>query len=306
MNWKGVMPAITTCFDKDLKIDHGFMAEHCRWLIDEGCTGIVALGSLGEGATLLFDEKVALLRNCRKALSSNVPLVAAISALSTAEAVRLAHAAADAGCDGLMVLPPYVYPSDWREMKAHLAAVLRATPLSCMLYNNPIAYVTDFLPEQVQELAQEHENLHAVKESSADVRRVSAIRALTGDRLALFVGVDDAILEAIPVGAVGWIAGLVNALPRESVDLFDLGMKGDREAAFALYRWFLPLLRMDTVVKFVQLIKLVQQEVGMGNTRVRPPRLELTGEELERTRALIRQALANRPSRQRATAPAGV
>ena len=306
MNWKGVMPAITTCFDKDLKIDHGFMAEHCRWLVDEGCTGIVALGSLGEGATLLFDEKIALLRNCRKALPSSAPLVAAISALSTSEAVRLAHAAADAGCDGLMVLPPYVYPSDWREMKAHMSAVLRATPLSCMLYNNPVAYVTDFLPEQIQELAQEHENLHAVKESSADVRRVSAIRALVGDRLALCVGVDDAILEAIPVGAVGWIAGLVNALPRESVDLFDLGTKGDREAAFALYRWFLPLLRMDTVVKFVQLIKLVQQEVGMGNTRVRPPRLELTGEELDRTRAIIRQALANRPSRQRTTAPAGV
>ena len=306
MNWKGVMPAITTCFDKDLKVDHGFMAEHCRWLIDEGCTGIVALGSLGEGATLNFDEKVAILKNCRKSLAPKVPLVAAISALSTAEAVRLAKAAQDAGCDGLMVLPPYVYPSDWREMKEHIAAVLRATPLSSMLYNNPIAYVTDFLPEQVQELAQEHENLHAVKESSADVRRVSAIRALTGDRLALFVGVDDAILEAIPVGARGWIAGLVNALPRESVDLFELGMKGDNDAAFALYRWFLPLLRMDTVVKFVQLIKLVQQEVGMGNTRVRPPRLELTGAELELNHAIIREALANRPARHRSTAPAGV
>ncbi len=306
MNWKGVMPAITTCFDKDLNVDHGFMAKHVRWLIDEGCTGVVALGSLGEGATLSFDEKIAILRNCRKALAPSVPLVAAISALSTAEAVRIAQAAEDAGCNGLMVLPPYVYPSDWREMKQHIATVLKATRLSCMLYNNPIAYVTDFVPEQVQELAQEHDNLHAVKESSADVRRVSAIRALVGDRLKLFVGVDDAILEAIPVGATGWIAGLVNALPRESVDLFDLGMKGDFKAAFALYRWFLPLLRMDTVVKFVQLIKLVQQEVGMGNARVRPPRLELVGEELERTRAIIREALANRPTQHRSTAPAGV
>jgi 1-pyrroline-4-hydroxy-2-carboxylate deaminase len=306
MNWKGVMPAITTAFDNDLNVDHGFMAKHVRWLIDEGCTGIVALGSLGEGATLQFEEKVAILRNCRKALATGVPLVAAISALSTSEAVRLTKAAEDAGCDGLMVLPPYVYPSDWREMKAHIAAVLRATPLSAMLYNNPVAYVTDFLPEQIQELAQEHENLHAVKESSADVRRVSAIRALVGDRLALCVGVDDAILEAISVGAVGWIAGLVNALPRESVDLFELGTKGNRDAAFALYRWFLPLLRMDTVVKFVQLIKLVQQEVGMGNARVRPPRLELTGQELEQTLTIIREALANRPTRQHTTAPAGV
>ena len=306
MNWKGVMPAITTGFNKDLTVDHGFMAKHVRWLIDEGCTGIVALGSLGEGATLSFDEKIAILRNCRKALAPGVPLVAAISALSTAEAVRIAQSAEDAGCNGLMVLPPYVYPSDWREMKQHIATVIKATKLSCMLYNNPIAYVTDFLPEQIQELAQEHDNLHAVKESSADVRRVSAIRALVGDRLKLFVGVDDAILEAIPVGATGWVAGLVNALPRESVDLFDLGMKGDFNAAFALYRWFLPLLRMDTVVKFVQLIKLVQQEVGMGNTLVRPPRLELTGEELKRAQATIREALANRSAHQRTTAPAGV
>src|SRR5512140_216754 len=254
MKWKGVMPAITTCFDKDLKVDHGFVADHCRWLIDEGCSGIVALGSLGEAATLQFDEKLAILQTCRKSLK-NAPLVAAISALSTAEAVRLAKAAEDAGCDGLMVLPPYVYPGDWREMKAHVSTVLRATRLSSMLYNNPVAYVTDFLPEQVAELAQEHDNLHAVKESSTDARRVSAIRALTGQRLEIFVGVDDAILEGIGVGASGWIAGLVNALPAESVELFNRGIRGESEAAFAIYRWFLPLLRMDTVVKFVQLIK---------------------------------------------------
>lgn len=295
MKWTGVMPAITTCFDNDLKVDHGFVADHCRCLIDEGCTGIVALGSLGEGATLQFDEKAAILQTCRKAVNDR-PLVAAISALSTAEAVRLAKAAEDAGCDGLMVLPPYVYPGDWREMKTHIATVLRATQLSSMLYNNPVAYVTDFLPEQIAELAQEHDNLHAVKESSTDARRVSAIRALTGNRLTICVGVDDAILEAIGVGATGWIAGLVNALPAESVALFDLGMRGDRDAAFELYRWFLPLLRMDTVVKFVQLIKLVQQEVGMGNARVRPPRLELTGQELEQSLSIIRQALAKRPS----------
>jgi len=295
MKWKGVMPAITTCFDKDLKVDHPFVADHCRWLIDEGCTGIVALGSLGEGATLQFDEKVAILQTCRKALK-NVPLVAAISALSTAEAVRLAKTAEDAGCDGLMVLPPYVYPGDWREMKTHISTVLRATRLSSMLYNNPVAYVTDFLPEQVAELAQEHDNLHAVKESSTDARRVSAIRALTGQRLEVCVGVDDAILEGIGVGASGWIAGLVNALPAESVELFNLGVRGESEAAFAIYRWFLPLLRMDTVVKFVQLIKLVQQEVGMGNARVRPPRLELTGTELQQTLAVIREALAKRPT----------
>src|SRR5206468_7476127 len=214
----------------------------------------------------------------------------------TAEAVRLAKSAEQHGCRGLMVLPPYVYKSDWREMKAHITAVLRATGLPCMLYDYPVAYGTDFLPEQIQELAGEHENLHSVKESSADVRRVTAIRALAGDRLALFVGVDDAIVEGIAVGAVGWIAGLVNALPRESVNLFNLALRGESAKVFALYAWFLPLLRMDTMPKFVQLIKLVQQEVGMGNARVRPPRLELAGAELEQALATIRAVLRSRPS----------
>src|SRR5215472_9988806 len=295
MKWRGVMPAITTCFDESLRVDHGFMAEHCRWLIDNGCTGIVALGSLGEGATLNFDEKVGVLRTCASAVKGRAPVVAAISSLSTAESVALAKQAGDLGCDGLMVLPPYVYQGDSREMLAHISTVLRATKLSCMLYNNPIAYGTDFLPEQIAQLAAENPNLQAVKESSADVRRVSAIRALVGEGLNLFVGVDDAILEGIGVGAVGWIAGLVNALPRESVDLFNYGIQGEREKAFEIYRWFLPLLRMDTVPKFVQLIKLVQEAVGMGNSRVRPPRLQLVAAELEEARAIIREALDNRP-----------
>ena len=164
-----------------------------------------------------------------------------------------------------------------------------------MLYNNPVAYGTDFLPEHIRELAMEHENLGAIKESSTDVRRVSAIRALVDRRLEIFVGVDDAVLEAIGVGATGWIAGLANALPRESVDLWNHGINGDREKAFNLYRWFLPLLRMDTVPHFVQLIKLVQAEVAMGNARVRPPRLELFGPELEQTRRTIQDALRARP-----------
>jgi len=295
MNWKGVMPAITTCFDQDLAVDHGFMADHCRWLLENGCTGIVTLGSLGEGATLSFEEKLQIVKTCVAAVRERAPVMASISGLATGEAVALAKAAADTGCDALMVLPPYVYQGDWREMKAHVSAVIEATPLSCILYNNPVAYGTDFIPEQIQELAQEHENLEAVKESSTDARRVSAIRALLGDRLELCVGVDDAIIEGIGVGAVGWVAGLANALPRESVELFNFAITGEREKAFDLYRWFLPLLRMDTVPNFVQLIKLVQSEVGMGNARVRPPRLELTGEDLHQTRKIIRDSLRSRP-----------
>jgi dihydrodipicolinate synthase/N-acetylneuraminate lyase len=295
MNWKGVMPAITTSFTAKLEVDYGFVARHCCWLLDNGCAGIVALGSLGEGATLSINEKEMLLRTCVDAVGGRAPVVASISALATSDAMALAKSAEELGCRGLMVLPPYVYRGDWREMKTYVAAVFKSTQLSCMLYNNPIAYGTDFLPEQIRELAVEHENFEAVKESSADVRRVSAIRALIGERLEILVGVDDAILEAIGVGATGWIAGLANALPRESVDLFDYGMSGQTEKAFELYRWFLPLLRMDTVVHFVQLIKLVQEEISVGNARVRPPRLELVGEELKQAREIIRNALGSRP-----------
>ena len=295
MNWKGVIPAITTALTDDLRVDHSFMKTHCRWLLDGGCSGIVALGSLGEGATLSFDEKVEVLRTCVDAVQDRGPVVASISALTTAEAVALAKLAAEVGCDGLMVLPPYVYQGNWREMKTHVATVFRATPLSCMLYNNPVAYGTDFLPEQICELAAEHENFEAVKESSTDARRVSAIRALLDHRLEISVGVDDAVVEAIGVGATGWIAGLANALPRESVDLFNFALNGEDEKAFDLYRWFLPLLRMDTVPNFVQLIKLVQQEVGFGTARVRPPRLELDGDELEEARKIICAALCSKP-----------
>jgi 1-pyrroline-4-hydroxy-2-carboxylate deaminase len=295
MNWKGVIPAITTAFNQDLTVDHGFIAKHCRWLLDNGCAGVVALGSLGEGATLSFDEKVEILRTSVGAIRGKSPVVAAISSLTTSEAVALAKAAADVGCDALMVLPPYVYQGNWREMKTHVVAVFKATPLSCMLYNNPVAYGTDFLPEQIRELAAEHENFEAVKESSADARRVAAIRALLDRRLEISVGVDDAVLEAAAVGATGWVAGLANALPRESADLFNYGINGEREKALDIYRWFLPLLRMDTVPNLVQLIKLVQAEVGMGNTRVRPPRLELVGEELEQTQKIIRTAFESKP-----------
>lgn len=295
MNWFGVMPAMTTAFDEHLQVDHAFMQRHAQWLLDHGCTGLVMLGSLGEAATLAFEEKVAVLKNMVATANGKAPIVAAISALSTTEAVSLAKAAEDAGCSGLMVLPPYVYRGDWREMKAHLAAVFRATPLSCMLYNNPVAYGTDFLPEHIAELAEAHKNFHSVKESSTDVRRVTAIRALVGERLKIFVGVDDAIVEGIAAGACGWIAGLVNALPAESVALFHLAYEGKTKETFELYRWFLPLLRMDTVPKFIQLIKLVQQELGVGNARVRPPRLEITGEELVETKKVIAEAMKHRP-----------
>lgn len=295
MNWKGVIPAITTNLKADLSVDHDALAAHCRWMIESGCTGIVCCGSLGEAQTLTFDEKIAVVRTAVAAVGERAPVALGIASLTTVEAVAMAKAAQAAGAKGLMVLPPYVYSSDWREMKAHVSAIIAATPLSCMLYNNPPAYKTDFLPEQIAELAAEHPNLRAVKESSGDVRRVTAIRAACGSRLDILVGMDDAIVEGVYAGAVGWIAGLVNAFPEESVALFDFAARGDKTRALALYKWFLPLLKLDTVPKFVQLIKWVQAEVGRGTPHVRPPRLELAGADLEHARAVLAKALEQRP-----------
>lgn len=296
VDWRGVLPAMTTAFNADGTVDHATIGAQARRLIAAGCVGLVPLGSLGEGATLGFDEKVAVIR---AVVAAGAPVIPGIAALSTAEAVRLAQTAEGAGCSGLMVLPPYAYSTDWREMKAHIAAVIGATRLPILLYNNPVAYHTDFLPWQIAELAAEFPNLAAVKESSADVRRLAAIRGRIGDRLQLLMGVDDLIVEGVFAGAVGWIAGLVNAFPRESVELFDLAVGvragAGRARLDALYHWFLPLLRMDTVPKFVQLIKLAQELTGAGSARVRPPRLELAGIELEQARETILEAMAHRP-----------
>jgi 4-hydroxy-tetrahydrodipicolinate synthase len=303
MNWTGVMPAMTTAFTPNDTLDTAFIARHAQWLVENGCSGIVSLGSLGEAATQTLVEKKLLLETLVKALDGKAPVVAAISALSTTEAVELAKVAEGVGCSGLMVLPPYVYLGDWRETKAHVGAILKATKLEGLLYNNPVAYGTDFLPTQIVELAAEYANLAAVKESSTDVRRVSAIRALLADRLAIFVGVDDSIVEGINAGATGWVAGLVNAFPRESVELFNLASADKKEEAFELYRWFLPLLRMDTVPKFVQLIKQVQQEIGIGSAQVRAPRLVVIGGELAETRKIVEFAQVNRPKTAIASTP---
>src|SRR6185503_16772335 len=232
MQWRGVIPAITTPFTEELAVDHPFLAQHATWMVDAGCTGIMALGSLGEGATLSLNEKLEILETCVAAVGNRVPVVAGISALSTDEAVRLAQESQKAGCQGLMVLPAYVYKGDWRETRAHFEAIFQATNLSCMLYNNPIAYGTDVLPDQVAELASRNRNMHAIKESSADIRRITEIRRLLREKLEIFVGVDDLIVEGVAAGAVGWIAGLVNAFPRESVELFNLASAGNKQAAF--------------------------------------------------------------------------
>ena len=280
-NWQGVMPAITNPYEADLSIDHQRLGDQVTRLADAGCTAIVTPGSLGEGGALSLDEKVAIWTTCTNALDGRIPVVAAVSAISTAQSVAIAQAAEKAGCLGLMVLPAYAYNGPWSEIKAHFATIFEATGLSCMLYNNPIAYKVDVRPEELQELAAEHDNLHAVKESSGDIRRVREIRGILQDRLAIFVGIDDMAVEGAEAGADGWIAGLVNALPEESIRLWELAVQarrtGEREELESLYQWFLPLLRLDAVPEFVHLVNLVQAEFDMGDELVRGPRRPLEG-----------------------------
>ena len=292
---RGMLVALTTPFAPDESVDRAAFSRHVRWLTEHGVDGFVVAGSLGEGASLSREERVALVEEAAAAAPGGARIVAAVGATRTQEAVGLARDVGRAGATGLLVLPPYVYRADASEARAHWAAVLDATPLPCMLYNNPAAYGIDLGAEDVLALAPDHPNLVAVKESSGDVRRISALRALLGERIDVAVGLDDAIVEGIAAGAVGWVAGLANALPVESLALFRGAARPNDPGLRALYDWFLPLLRMDTTVKFVQQIKLLGAEQGIGSTRVRAPRRELSGAERAATLATIRERLATRP-----------
>lgn len=293
--WRGVLVALTTPFAANFSIDEAAWVAHARRMVAAGVDALVVGGSLGEGASLSVDERVGLVALLDRGLGRRVPLVAAVGATRTSEAVDLARRAVEAGANGLLVLPPYVYRGDRRETREHVRAVVKATEVPCMLYNNPAAYGTDVVPDEVLDLAEELPTLTGVKESSGDVRRVAALRALLGTRVDVAVGLDDVVLEGVAAGAVGWVAGLANAFPEESVRLFRALDRGERARAWELYRWFLPLLRQDTVPKFVQAIKAVEAEVGVGSDRVRPPRLPLTETERREVRAVVRAALAERP-----------
>ena len=295
VNWKGVIPAITTPFNADLSVDEGFLAKHSRWMVDEGSVGLVPVGSLGESATLDRAEKRKVIETCVKAVGDRVPIIPGIAALSTAEAVKLAQDAKAIGCSGLMVLPPYVYSTDWREMKAHVRAIIAATDLPCMLYNNPIAYKTDFLPQHIVELAGELaqparrqgiERRPAARDG--DSRAGGRARADPGRRRRRD-------RRSHRCGRDRMDRGTRQRLPRRVGRALPVCDGRTEGRGVRPLRWFLPLLRLDTVVKFVQLIKLVQQRVGMGSDRVRPPRLPLAGEELREANAVIDRALATRP-----------
>lgn len=294
IEWRGVFPAVTTQFRADQSLDLEATAAHVEHLLQSGVHGLIMLGTVGENCSLEPEEKREVLRAAVEAAKGRVPVLSGVAECTTAAACRFAADAEKLGADGLMVLPAMVYKSDRRETLAHFRAVARASGLPIMAYNNPVTYGVDITPEMLVELGSEW-SIVAIKESSDDVRRLTDIINATGDRFILFCGVDDLALESLMLGASGWIAGLVNAFPEETVRLYDLAAEGRFAEALPLYRWFMPLLRLDTHPKLVQYIKLAQAMAGAGSEMVRAPRLPLDDEEHARIAAVIQAALDSRP-----------
>lgn len=295
LSWRGVFPALTTKFTASDTIDWDAMGRHLEFQLNAGVHGLIVLGSLGENATLSMDEKVDIVRFFAQADRRDRPLVACIAESSTRDAKQFVAAAQDAGADGFMLLPPMRYTSDRRETLAYLNDVASVAERPIMVYNNPIAYGIDIAPEDFVRLA-DNPKFEAIKESAADTRRFTDIRRLTGNRFALFCGVDDLALECFALGADGWVAGLVVAFPRETVRLWELCEAGRWNEARALYEWFLPLLHLDIGTKFVQQIKLVEALVGVGSAKVRAPRMQLAEAEASRVERILEEALATRPA----------
>lgn len=293
-NWHGVYPAATTHFHPDYSLNLPAFQTHLDQMIKAGVHGMVVLGSVGENTAHDYDEKMTVLAAAKEAVAGRVPLLSGVAEFTTGTACRYAKDCEKLGIDGLMVLPAMVYKSDPRETLAHFRSVARASGLPVMIYNNPPAYYTDVTPEMFVELADEP-TIVSIKESSSDTRRITDLINLTGDRYILFSGVDDLVLESAILGAVGWISGLVNAFPAENRALWDLILAQKWTEALELYRWYTPLLHLDTHVKLVQYIKLAAQETGLCSETTRPPRLALVGAEREKVLGIIRKAIATRP-----------
>lgn len=294
IGWKGIFPAVTTQFRQDQSLDLDATARHLEVLIASGVNGLVMLGSLGENTSLEPEEKREVVRTAIEVSGGRVPVLSGVAECSTAAACRYARDVERLGADGLMLLPAMVYKADPRETVAHFRTVSRSAGLPILCYNNPIAYGVDITPALFAELADE-ETLVAIKESSGDTRRLTDIRNAVGDRYALFIGLDDLALEGALLGAAGWVTGLGLAFPRENQYFWELATSGQWEKARTIYRWYMPLLHLDTQIKFVQYIKLALQEVGLGAEWVRAPRLPLEGAEREAVRGVIRRGIETRP-----------
>lgn len=292
--WSGVFPAITTQLKKDGSLDLEGTAKHANALIDSGVSGLIFLGSLGENQALAADEKRRVIETMVQVVDGRVPVLSGVAESSTAEAARYMRDGEKLGLDGFMLMPAMLYKGDSRETLTHFRTAARATGLPIMVYNNPISYANDLTPELFAELA-DVKNFVALKESSGDVRRITDLHNTVGDRYAIFTGVDDLALEASILGIDGWVAGSGIAFPEENQYFWELTRAGQWEKAREIYRWFTPLLHLDTSTKFVQYIKLAVQECGLGSEWVRAPRLPLTGEERKRVLKIIHEGMERRP-----------
>lgn len=292
--WAGVFPAVTTKFTEDDLLDHAEM-ERCFGIqMDAGCDGIIVAGSLGEGPMLSDREKLDVMKTARAAAGGK-PVLMTINEAGTREACAVARKAAAAGADGLMVVPSMVYHTNHAETVSALRAVAEAGDLPVMIYSNRVAYRVDVTVEMMEELASDSRFV-AVKESSDDIRRSTEIINRLGDRYDLFTGVDNLAFEALAVGAIGWVAGLVTAFPRETVAIYQLMKRGRQAEALSIYRWFRPLLDLDVSTYLVQNIKLAEVHSIGTNDRVRMPRQPLAGQRRADAEATIMAALDTRPT----------
>jgi 4-hydroxy-tetrahydrodipicolinate synthase len=295
MQWKGVMPALTTKFTKDDKLDFPLFEKNLHAQLEAGVEGVILGGTLGEASVLSNEEKFDLVKFTVDKVAGKVPVIMNIAEGSTREAVKLAAEAEKYGATGLMMLPPMRYKSDHRETVAYFKAVAESSSLPIMIYNNPVDYKIEVTLDMFGELA-DNKNIQAVKESTRDVSNVTRMINRFGDRYKILCGVDTIAMEELMLGAVGWVAGLVCAFPKETVAVYKLTKAGKIEEALKINRWFLPLLELDLHPKLVQYIKLAEQETGIGSETVRAPRLTLVGEERDRILKLIRDGIKTRPT----------
>ena len=294
VKWQGVFPAVTTQFDADLRLDLEATRKVIQALVRDGVSGLIICGTVGENCSLSAEEKRSVVAMAHETVGGKIPVIAGVAEYTTDLARQFARDMARIGIDGLMVLPAMVYPAKPRETIAHFKSVAAASDLPIMLYNNPPAYRVDVTPDMVAELA-DAETIVAIKESAGDTRRFVDIPNRSGDRFVLFCGLDDVVMEAVMLGAVGWVSGMSNVFPHEGNALFDLARRGRYAEAMGLYRWFMPLLHLDARGDLVQCIKLCEQIAGRGSERTRPPRLTLEGAERAEVERIMAVAMAHRP-----------
>jgi len=294
ISWSGVFPAVTTQFKSNYDLDIDATRKVLGNLIDDGVSGLIVCGTVGENTSLTRSEKIAVMEVAKDVAKGRVPVICGVAEFTTQSATEVAREAARVGLDGVMVMPALVYSSKPHETAEHFRTVSKATDLPVMIYNNPPIYKNDVTPEILVSLA-DCDTVVCFKDSSGDTKRFTDVKNMAGDRFVLFAGLDDTVVESVMLGAVGWISGMSNAFPKEGETLFRLAKAGRYEEALTLYAWFMPLLHLDARPDLVQCIKLCEELMGRGSALTRPPRLALTDSEQAYVRKIMDEALKNRP-----------